>query len=595
MSGGTSGGNIVTENVATYAARTWRTVVKTDAFGMVSDAQLASIIGANWFNNVDDNLAQVNAWMNGTGVASIIKAGIVESDQINLNGDIFAQNIECDSLNVGGTVLINNGDITAEDAEFSGSVGVAGRVSIGYTNGWTQAPVGATDLAVGKLEAVDHGVTIFSTAVGRLVFSDSAFAAVGYLIYTHATDKISLGISGVVELNLDATTLSPGADGGLSLGTSSLRYANAHMTAITAYSSLTVGDATGAPVINVNRDTAQQGNILFKSEGTTEAHIRHEAGYLGIGRYSAGVYQNAIQFDLSAGDVSMPRHLTLGAASATLTAGTTSGVGTLNLRGASGGAINFYNSSNQVSWGIDATSSFTLSRYVGGVSTDGITYSSTGILFPNLPVTIGNGFTTAGELNFVKVDAGTFALNWKNPSTIRWALTHDASENLLLTRHNSGGTIIGTLTFTNSNGLITGSGSLQLTDNAASIELGSGTSGATPVITLGKGATNSASIVMQNAGTTRWALIMNSSENLLFSRYDSSGVLQDSVTVSNSDGSWTFPGGIGVSGQTRRLTSGTGAPAAAATNGDIYWRIDGTISTTFYVRIGGVWTAATWT
>lgn len=594
MSGGTSGGNIVTENVATYAARTWRTVVKTDAFGMVSDAQLASIIGANWFNNVDDNLAQVNAWMNGTGVATIIKAGTVETDQITLNGDITAQNIEADSLTLTGN-LITPGAIFADDAVYTGDVGVAGRVSIGYTNGWTQAPAGATDLAVGKIEAVDHGVTIFSTAVGRLVFSDTSFAAVGYLIYTHTTDVLSLGISGIVELNLDATTLSPGADGGLALGTAALRYANAHMTAVTAYNSLTVGDATGAPVINVNRDTAQQGHILFKSEGTTEAHIRHEAGYLGIGRYSAGVYQNAIQFDLSAGDVSMPRHLTLGAASATLTAGTTSGAGTLNLRGASGGAINFYNSSNQVSWGIDAATSFTISRYVGGISTDGIIYSSTGINLPSLPVTIGNGFTTAGELNFVKVDAGTFALNWKNPSAIRWALTHDTSENLLLTRHNSGGTIIGTLTFTNSNGLITGSGSLHLTDNSSSIELGSGTAGSTPVITLGKGDTNSASIVLQNAGNTRWALIMNSSENLLFSRYDSSGVLQDSVTVSQSDGSWLFPGGIGISGMTRRLTSGTGAPAAAATNGDIYWRVDGTISTTFYVRIGGVWTAAVWT
>ena len=35
--------------------RTWLTTVKADAFGVISDAQLDSIIGANWFNNVDDN------------------------------------------------------------------------------------------------------------------------------------------------------------------------------------------------------------------------------------------------------------------------------------------------------------------------------------------------------------------------------------------------------------------------------------------------------------------------------------------------------------------------------------------------------------
>ena len=39
------------------------------------------------------------------------------------------------------------------------------------------------------------------------------------------------------------------------------------------------------------------------------------------------------------------------------------------------------------------------------------------------------------------------------------------------------------------------------------------------------------------------------------------------------------------------ITSGVGVPSASEPNGSIYMRVDGTNSTTLYVRAGGAWSA----
>lgn len=580
MSGGTSSGNIVTEAVATYGVRTWLTTAKADAFGVISDAQLESIIGANWFNNVDDNLKQVNAWFNGTGEAAHIMAAEATIGALTFDST--------PSLMVGSGAL-------------------------------TDAPTTADDVVIGNLGGTDRGVSILSTSVGRLVFVDTAATLTGYVAYTHATDTLSLGVGGATEVNLTATTLAPHANGGLALGTSSLRYSAAHVTDATAYSTLTVGDGTGSPSGTINRDTAGTGDLIFAVEGVTKWRWRHAADdSLLLGRFSGGVLQDSITFNesggittpsdlfvlgsaeisgdlqvggLTANALELSSGLTITSSTASATLGNGLGAVELDLNGSTS-TVKFRSTSVLRYEATCNGTTFAVKRYSGGVYADAITYDSNGVVMPSV-VVVGDDASSLSVLGVAKDNAGSARMAFFSEGTARWYWSFDSSEDLNLVRLDSGGNIQSTCTFSNSTGAWSLPNDLSLTGASRTLTLGDNSGAATFVISKTTG-TSGAINFLSNA-TKRWALRNDTSQNLLFERFNSSAVLQDTTTVSNGDGSWSFPAGIGVSGQTRRLTSGSGAPSASATNGDIYWRIDGTISTTFYVRIGGVWTAAVWT
>ena len=200
MSGGTSAGNIITEAAATYGARTWIDITKVDELGVIADAQLDAIIAANWFNNVDDNLIQVNAWMNGTGVAPHVRATIGTIATVNATA-IVSTDIETTNLDVT--------NLTVSAVDVAALVVGAGSLSDGVST--------ADDLVVGDLSATDRGVTILSTSVARLCFADTAATLTGFVSYTHATDTLALGVAGTAEINLTSSTLAPSTNGGLSL------------------------------------------------------------------------------------------------------------------------------------------------------------------------------------------------------------------------------------------------------------------------------------------------------------------------------------------------------------------------------------------
>ena len=283
MSGGTSAGNIITEAAATYAVRTWVDITKLDEMGIISDAQLDAIIGANWFNNVDDNLIQVNAWMNGTGVAPHIRGTI---------GTIATLN-----STVGNITTVNATTVNATTVAFTGLTAATVMVGSGAISDGVST---ADDLVIGNLAGTDRGLTVLSTSVARLCFADTAATLTGFVSYTHATDTLGLGVAGATELNLTSSALAPAADGGLSLGTSSLKYLESHTTTVTAYSALNVGDATGSPVLTVNRDTAGDGDLIFAAEGITGWRLRNAAaGGLTLDRYSGGAYADSVTFGTS--------------------------------------------------------------------------------------------------------------------------------------------------------------------------------------------------------------------------------------------------------------------------------------------------------
>lgn len=592
MSGGTSAGNIITEAAATYAARTWVDITKVDELGVIADAQLDAIIAANWFNNVDDNLIQVNAWMNGTGVAPHIRGTIGTIATLNSTvGNLTTVNATTVNSTAVATTTMAATAVTATTAVVG-----AGAISDGVST--------ADDLVVGSLAGTDRGVTILSTSVARLCFADTAATLTGFMSYTHATDTLGLGVAGSTEVNLTSTALAPAADDGLSLGTAVLKYLASHATTVNAYNALNVGDATGSPVATINRDTAGNGDLIFASEGVTGWRWRHAAsGGLTLDRYSAGVYADSVEFSLASGNVTLPAagvvtgNLTVSGTNtylsntdAVLTIGDGTSAATANLCGVNTAVV--FKDGAVIQFTMECDGDLNISRYAGGVFQDTITYNSSGVTLPDT-VVVGSASSAASILAVSKDTAGEGRLSFLSEGVSRWYWRCDASEDLNLVRLDSGGSILSTCTFSNSTGAWSLPNDITLTGSGRTLTIGDNTGAATVTIsksTGGAGAVN----FLANA-IKRWAFNFDSSQNLLISRYNSSGVLQDSTTLSNSDGSWQFPAGIGVSGQTRRLTSGTGAPAAATTNGDIYWRIDGTISTTFYVRIGGVWTAAVWT
>jgi len=590
MSGGTSAGNIITEAAAVYAVRTWVDITKVDELGVIADAQLDAIIAANWFNNVDDNLIQVNAWMNGTGVAPHIRGTIGTLATLNsTTGNVTTVNATTVNATDVATTTVAATAVTTTTAVVG-----AGAISDGVST--------ADDLVVGSIAGTDRGITILSTSVGRLCFADTAATLTGFVSYTHATDTLGLGVAGAAELNLTSAALAPATDGGISLGTSSLKYLESHATTVTAYSAFNVGDATGSPVLTVNRDTAGDGDLIFAAEGVTGWRWRHAAaGGLTLDRYSAGVYADSVAFGASS--VTFPLEVVvsdgltvagsltyLSNASALLRIGSGSNTAAINLRGSTT-TIGFNDGANDL-FTIECDGNLNINRYSGGVYQDGLVYNSSGFNLPPITV-VGSASASTAILAVSKDEAGEGRMAFLSEGVSRWYWSCDSSENLNLIRLDSGGSILSTCTFSNSTGAWSLPNDITLTGSGRTLTIGDNSGAAT--VTISKSTGTAGAVNFLANAVKRWAFNFDSSQNLLVSRYNSSGVLQDSTTLSNSDGSWQFPAGIGVSGQTRRLTSGTGAPAAAATNGDIYWRIDGTISTTFYVRIGGVWTAAVWT
>lgn len=559
MSGGTSAGNIITEATGTYGVRTWVNITKVDAFGVISDAQLDDIVGANWFNNVDDNLKQLNQWFNGTGTASHIRATTATIGT-------------CNFTTLGATTaMIGSGSLA-------------------------DAPTSADDIVIGNLGATDRGLSILSTAVARLAFVDSAATLTGFVAYTHASDTLSLGVAGATEVNLTATELAPHTDNGLALGTASRRWSEVHTTDLTIYddlavndaatvqTSVTIGDATGSPFLAINRDTAGTGDVLFRSENVSRWRWRHKSdGNLSLDRLDGtGVLQDSSLWSASTGAVTLPGALDLSATNATLDMGDGAGSPTLTLDGASSTVVFADGGVSQFTIGYDGALG------IAAIGVGGISIDSMGVVSVTAGLQVGSGSAAAPYILINKDEAAEGSLLLHSEGTPRWAWIIDSSENLLLRRYNSSGVLQSTVSFNNSTGAWSLPNDVTLTGAGRVLTVGNNT-GAAAISTSKSDATTGTVEFFSNA-VKRWQIEHDTSENFLLRRYNSAGTLQDTTTVSNSDGSWSFPKAIGLSGSLSRFSAGTGVPSGG-TNGDLYWRTDGTASTCLYYRVGGVWTA----
>lgn len=507
MAGGTSGGNIVTEVPGTWAARTWVNVTKVDAFGPLVDSDLATKIGANWFNQVDDTLAEINGWFNGTGEAAHIRAAEATIGTLSFDSAVLGPGSQADANSA------------------------------------------ADDLVIGEIAATNRGVTILSTGIARLAFTDSVGVIAGGVSYTHASDTMSL-ILGSASVSLNASGINPGTNNTMSLGTSMLRYSALHASAITCYGdsivtgnttlygtaaitgALTVGDGTAGVTASLNKNVGTNTDLLFKQNGTSLWRVRHASGgNLEVARDVLGVLTNAVTVNSSNGSVDLASSLvigdtltvdgdtditgaitqdtgnvTFGDTSAVVTAGSGSGSPSFVLNGSIGSLYFKETGTTQYAVVYDG-GTFSIQRYSAGVYQDAISYSISGVTIPS-NIVVGSASASSAYVGISKDEAGAGALVYYNESVIRWKI------------------------------------------------------------------------------------ICNSSEDLLIERYNSGGTLQSTVTISNSTGEWSFPAAIGLNGSASRLRQGSGVPSAGlGSNGDHYFRTDGAQTTNIYYKTGGSWVA----
>lgn len=576
MSNGTSAGNIVTEVPGTYAARTWIDIEKADFFGVIADDQLDAIVAANWFNNVDDNLVQINAWLNGTGQAAHIRAAEATIGTVNFTA------LTATSAAIGGGAIAD-------------------------------ANSAADDVVVGSLAATGRGITILSTSVAQLVFADTAATITGSVSYTHASDTMAFGIAGAAVLDLTATVLAPHVNGAITLGSGSLKYAAAHVTAVTAYSSLTIGDATGSPVLNLDRDSAGSTNVDFRSEGTSQWKLHHKSdSNLSLDRYVAGVLADSLLINNATGAMTVAFGATLsngltvsskatfnnnlevkGSASefshddALVSVGSGNNSGTVSINGAT---TNLSLMDGTTGYSFNNDSNLSISYYLANVFQHSISYANTGEVTMPWSLVVGSATESAPILGISKDTSGAGSLIFYNESVQRWAFICDDNENLLFKRYDGGGSELSSVTFTNSTGLWSLPNDVTLTGSGRTLTVGNNTGAATFSISKTTG-TNALISFFSNA-VLRWGIKVNTSQNLLFERYDSGGSLTDSTTVSATDGTWVFPAAIAWSGVSNRFHAGSGVPSAGlGSNGDLYWRTGGATSTCLYFKSGGSWTA----
>lgn len=89
---------------------------------------------------------------------------------------------------------------------------------------------------------------------------------------------------------------------------------------------------------------------------------------------------------------------------------------------------------------------------------------------------------------------------------------------------------------------------------SSSLVIGDGSG--SPTLTMNKTAAGSLTWVVQAAGVKRGELGLDASENWIWSRHNSSGVLQDSIIYSNSTGMFTLPAGLTVTAGGATITAG---------------------------------------
>lgn len=182
--------------------------------------------------------------------------------------------------------------------------------------------------------------------------------------------------------------------------------------------------------------------------------------------------------------------------------------------------------------------------------------------------------------------SGTGYIEMLDAGAARWRIWYDGGDDDLNIHRYVGGSYQDTpLTIKNSNGNVQVDATLEVVDANAKLDMGD-YSGA-PEIRLGKGASSSAVIYFEQAASTSTndkQINLNSSEELTFRHYNGTS-WSTAFKISNN-------GYLQLRSSGSQLLSGTGVPGSGTgSNGDFWFRTNGGVGTSLYVKISGSWNA----
>lgn len=183
--------------------------------------------------------------------------------------------------------------------------------------------------------------------------------------------------------------------------------------------------------------------------------------------------------------------------------------------------------------------------------------------------------------------SGTGYIEMLDAGAARWRIWYDGGDDDLNFHRYISGTYQDTpLTLKNSTGIVEVGNRMQILTGNALLEIGDYTSG-TPKIDFKKEAASSAQLTFRQAGSATAndkQLSYNSSEELTFRHYNGTS-WSTAFKISNS-------GYLQLRSSGAQLLSGTGVPGSSTGNdGDFWFRTNGGVNTSFYVKLSGTWTA----
>lgn len=558
MSGGTSGGNIVTEAPAVYGTRVWISLIKQDAESTVPDADLDEIFGANLINNIEDNLLQINQFFSGAQTAIAIDvAGLISGDSLELGLTTGPAKVVFESRPDEFIVVawklsgVDRWTIEKDDSQdllfrrFD-AMGVAQETAIRLGNAGDITIDGASFVVAQSSSTFGDGISpgdviiaIDGQASDDSILEFHAGGTVRYDVAREASTQAllfrrynAMGVLQDTPLELDE------------IGRVKVQF---HWE---------VGDGVIDPVAILGKPPMGAGAIFLKVEGIQQWGLEFDANDdLTITRDltgTPGTPVNIMTWHELTDTVSLDRPSPI----FDIGDGTGSPLVAANA-GAAGEAIyRWVDQTGNTRWDLrfqDATGDLEYRRFNAmgvfqdtplllDVDTGLVTFEQGVSLDSGSPVfSVGDG--SGAPIVFLdKAAASESQLQWRDGGVNRFINRLNSSENLLWTRHDGSGVFIDTpLEINVATGFVTFAQGVSLASASPTFALGDGLG--SPILQLDKLASGVATVEYANAGTRRWETLMDASEDFVIARYDSGGsIIDNPIFINSGTGRVTFSG-----------------------------------------------------
>lgn len=227
-------GNILTDTSASFGGQDVFGLAKVNNTPRLPSAASEYVI-AQWANEIDDGLIDINLWLQGGAAAGSSGATITYLGAMKTNGKFAASGANISDISLG-------------------SGGAVGSVSDAAT-GW-------------------H-IMSSSAGAGAVFWGDESAPNSGALVYLHSTNSFNVMCDGADVLSIASGSMYPKVNTAVDLGFADLRWKKLWLDQLDVLSSARFG--TGGTAINVTLDggllAGQEPRIRFANAGVVQAQI----------------------------------------------------------------------------------------------------------------------------------------------------------------------------------------------------------------------------------------------------------------------------------------------------------------------------------